>query len=272
MMRALWSAASGMIAQQTNVDTISNNIANVNTTGYRTEKTEFKSLLYQTLQAKTTTANGEQKPIPAQVGLGTRVASNTSDFSQGELAASDSRTAFAIQGDGFFGIEGLNGETYFTRNGDFHWTTDLSGGLRLATAEGYAVLDTNGNDIIIPSDLTASQIKVSDRGEIGYMDNDKNYISLNQTIGMWQFNNPSGLNKIAGTFFTETEASGNPLNESTTANLVTSTMHQGYLETSNVKVADEMVNLIIAQRAYELNSKAIQTADDMLGQANQLKR
>lgn len=102
MMRALWSAASGMIAQQTNVDTISNNIANVNTTGYKTEKTEFKSLLYQNLQARTTTANGENKPIPAQVGLGTRVASNTSMFTQGAMLASESDTAFAIDGEGFF--------------------------------------------------------------------------------------------------------------------------------------------------------------------------
>ena len=101
MMRALWSAASGMIAQQTNVDTISNNIANVNTTGYKTEKTEFKSLLYQNLQARTTTANGANKPIPAQVGLGTRVASNTSMFTQGAMLASESDTAFAIDGEGF---------------------------------------------------------------------------------------------------------------------------------------------------------------------------
>ena len=104
MMRALWSAASGMIAQQTNVDTISNNIANVNTTGYKTEKTEFKSLLYQNLQARTTTANGENKPIPAQVGLGTRVASNTSMFTQGAMLASESDTAFAIHGEAFFAV------------------------------------------------------------------------------------------------------------------------------------------------------------------------
>ena len=132
MMRALWSAASGMIAQQTNVDTISNNLSNVNTTGYRTEKTEFKSLLYQTLQTRTTTANGEEKPIPAQVGLGTRVASNTSDFTQGALLASDSETAFAIEGEGFFGVQGLNGETYYTRNGDFHWMTGTNG-MQLST-------------------------------------------------------------------------------------------------------------------------------------------
>ena len=97
MMRSLWTAASGMIAQQTNVDTIANNLSNVNTTGYKTEKTEFKSLLYQNLQARTTTANGENKPIPAQVGLGTRVAYNTSMFTQGPMLASESDTAFAIE-------------------------------------------------------------------------------------------------------------------------------------------------------------------------------
>lgn len=272
MMRALWSAASGMIAQQTNVDTISNNIANVNTTGFRTEKAEFKTLLYQTLQTKTTTANGEQKPIPAQVGLGTRVASITSDFSQGSLTASDSYTAFAIEGDGFFSVTGLNNEPYFTRNGDFHWALDGSGGMRLATSEGYAVRDVNGDPIIVSEDITASRVTVTTNGEIGYMDENNQLVMLGQTIGMWQFNNPAGLNNIAGTYFTESDASGGPLNENTTPNLVRSSMHQGYLESSNVQVADEMVNLIIAQRAYELNSKAIQTADTMMEQANNLKR
>ena len=139
MMRALWSAASGMIAQQTNVDTISNNIANVNTTGYKTEKTEFKSLLYQNLQARTTTANGENKPIPAQVGLGTRVASNTSMFTQGAMLASESDTAFAIDGEGFFAVRGADGNTYYTRNGNFTWSIG-NDGVILTNSDGYPVL------------------------------------------------------------------------------------------------------------------------------------
>ncbi|MDD6038576.1 MAG: flagellar hook-basal body protein [bacterium] len=271
MMRALWSAASGMIAQQTNVDTISNNLANVNTTGYRSEKTEFKSLLYQTLQTRTTTANGENKPISAQVGLGTRVASNTSSFKAGSLLASESNTAFAIEGDGFFAVRGLDGETYYTRNGDFHWTLG-NNGLTLATSEGYSVLDTEGNPIELGDAVEANSVTMSAFGEAGYKLPDGTYIGLGQTIGTYQFNNPAGLEKIAGTYFTPTEASGDPLNEADNENLVKSKLCQNYLEGSNVQVADEMVNLIVAQRAYELNSKAIQAADDMLGQANQLRR
>ncbi|MBR4183225.1 MAG: flagellar hook-basal body protein [Lachnospiraceae bacterium] len=270
MMRALWSAASGMLAQQTNVDTISNNIANVNTVGFRSDKAEFKSLLYQNLQAKTTTANGEQKPIAAQVGLGTRVASITSSFSQGELTASDSNTAFAIEGDGMFSVRGLDNEMYFTRNGDFCWALGQNG-LQLSSSEGYAVLDTTGNPIVLPEGVDANNVMVSSHGEIGYRDAEGNYNDLNMTIGTWQFNNPAGLKNISGTYFTETDASGEPLNEWTNPQLKRSSVHQGYLESSNVNVADEMVNMIIAQRAYELNSKAIQTADAMLGTANQLK-
>ena len=119
MMRALYTAATGMIAEQTNVDTISNNLANVNTTGYKTTRTEFKSLLYQNIQARTTTANGENKPVGAQVGLGTRVAATTSMYTQGALNASESDTDFAIEGNGFFAIRDIDGETYYTRNGNF---------------------------------------------------------------------------------------------------------------------------------------------------------
>ena len=119
MMRALYTAATGMLAEQTNVDTIANNLSNVNTTGYKTERTEFKSLLYQTIQTRTTSANGDQKPVGAQVGLGTRVAATTSMFTQGALLDSESKTDFAIQGNGFFAVRGEDGNTYYTRNGNF---------------------------------------------------------------------------------------------------------------------------------------------------------
>ena len=121
MMRALYTAATGMLAQQTNVDNISNNLSNVNTVGFKQEKAEFKSLLYQTIQTKTTSANGEQKPIPAQVGLGTRVAAVTSVYTQGTLQASENDTDFAIVGDGFFAVRCADGETRYTRAGDFVW-------------------------------------------------------------------------------------------------------------------------------------------------------
>lgn len=272
MMRSLWSAASGMISQQTAVDTIANNLANVNTTGYKNEKAEFKSLLYQTLQTRTTTANGEQKPISAQVGLGTRIAAITSNFTQGPHLESESDTALAINGNGFFSVRGADGNTYYTRNGDFKLSVGDDGNLTLVTSNGFPVLDSNGNPIQFPGGVSATQLMVTSEGAFGYVDGQNNFVDLNQTIGLFQFNNPAGLEKIANSLLNVTDASGQPLNEANTPNLVLSSVRQGYLEGSNVQVADEMVNLIVAQRAYEMNSKAIQAADDMLGQANQLKR
>jgi flagellar basal-body rod protein FlgG len=189
------------------------------------------------------------------------------------MVASESNTAFAIEGDGFFGVQGVDGEISYTRNGDFSWTHGTDG-LTLATSEGYYVLDQQGNTIVIPDNVDANTISISSSGEVGYKTEDGNFVSLNQTIGLWQFNNPAGLEKVSGTYFNETVASGNAINENNAdgVNLIKSSLKQGYLESSNVQVADEMVNLIVAQRAYELNSKAIQASDDMLSQANQLKR
>ena len=271
MVRSLYTAATGMRAQQSNVDNISNNLSNVNTVGYKAQKTEFKSLLYQTIQTRTTTANGEQKPISAQGGLGTRVASNTSIFTQGPLTASESMSDFAIDGGGFFAVRGADGQTYYTRNGSFNWAIGVNG-LTLTNSDGYPVLDTNGNPIVLPQGITSGAATVTERGEVGYMNADGAFVSLNQTMGVFQFNNPGGLEKQAGTVFAVTDASGPALNEATVAGLIPSKVVQGYLEGSNVQVADEMVNLIVAQRAYQLNSKAITTSDEMLEQANNLRR
>lgn len=271
MVRSLYTAATGMRAQQSNVDNISNNLSNVNTVGYKTQKTEFKSLLYQTIQTRTTTANGAQKPISAQVGLGTRVASNTSIFTQGALNATESTSDFAIDGNGFFAVRGADGETYYTRNGSFNWAVGVNG-LTLTNADGYPVLDTNGNPIVMPAGVTSGNATVTERGEVGYTTTEGQFVSLNQMMGIFQFNNPGGLEKQAGTLFAVSEASGPALNEATVAGLIPSKIVQGYLEGSNVQVADEMVNLIVAQRAYQLNSKAITTSDEMLEQANNLRR
>lgn len=271
MMRALYTAATGMLAQQTNLDNISNNLANVDTVGYKQEKTEFKSLLYQNIQTRTTSANGEQKPISAQVGLGTRVASNTSVFTQGSMLASEKSTDFAIVGDGFFAVRGADGETYYTRAGNFTWSIGANG-ITLANPDGYPVLDTAGNPIVLPEGVTAESVQVSESGEFGYRTGDGQYVNMNQTFGLFQFNNPAGLEKVGDNLLEVTEASGNALNENTTQGLIRSKVRQKYLEGSNVQVADEMVNMIIAQRAYQLNSKAITTSDEMLEQANNLKR
>ncbi len=272
MVRSLYTAATGMIAQQQNVDNISNNLANVNTVGYKQQKTEFKSLLYQTVQTRTTTANGEQKPISAQVGLGTRVASNTSVYTQGVMIASESNTDFAIVGDGFFAVRGADGETYYTRAGNFIWAMGANGQVTLSTAEGYPVLGTNGNPISLPAGVNAGMVEITSNGQFGYRTQNGAFVDLNQGFALYQFNNPGGLEKIGTNLLAESDASGAPLNEATGQGLVRSQVRQNYLEGSNVQVADEMVNMIIAQRAYQLNSKAITTSDEMLEQANNLKR
>ncbi len=271
MVRSLWTAATGMIAQQTNVDTIANNLANVNSTGYKAEVAEFKSLLYQTMQTKTTTANGANKPISAQVGLGVRNSAITSIFKQGSMLASESDTAFAIQGEGFFALRGQDGETYYTRNGNFLFTT-AQNGMMLANADGLPVLDTKGQPILLGTQYVASKIEVNADGQLTYPDAQNNPQPIGIQIGLYQFTNPSGLEKVDSTMYKASAASGAAINEATNNNVQKSEVLQGYLEGSSVQVADEMVNLIVAQRAYEMNSKAITTTDEMMQQANQLKR
>lgn len=270
MVRSLWTAATGMFAQQINVDTIAHNLSNVNTTGYKTDVAEFQSLLYQTLQTRTTSANGEQKPGSAQVGLGVRNSAISSIFRQGEMRESSSTTAFAIQGEGFFSIRGADGGTYYTRNGNFFISTG-NDGMTLCTAEGYPVLDSEGRQIVFPADTVANQLTITDDGGFYYPDATGNPRPLGMTIGVYQFNNPVGLFKNDGGYYEVTPASGEAMNEATNNNLDRSRVVKGWLEASNVNVADEMVNLIIAQRAYEMNSKAITTTDQMMQTANQLK-
>ena len=273
MVRALWSAASGMIAQQNNVDTIANNLANVNTVGYKTEQNEFKSLLYQEIQTKTTSANGMAKPVSAQVGLGVRNAAITSQFTQGAFTASESTTSFAISGDGFFQLQGAGGEKYYTRNGDFHFAIGQGGVLTLTNSEGMPVCNTAGAPITIPDGYVASKVEVDASGQLTYPDENNNQQPIpGSQMGLYQFQNASGLEKRGDTLYEVTAASGPAMNEATNAQLKKSEVRQGYLEASNVQVADEMVNLIVAQRAYELNSKAITTADSMMQTANELKR
>lgn len=270
MVRSLWTAATGMIAQQTNVDTIANNLANVNTTGYKTQTNEFKSLLYQNIQTKTTTANGEQKPSTAQVGLGVRNASITSNFKTGNMIASTSDTAFALAGKGFFAVRGLDGESYYTKNGDLQFTLGNNGNM-LSTKDGLPVLDTEGNPILLDEKYILSSVTVSKDGDVCYPDEQNNAQPIGIKIGVYQFNNPNGLEKQDSNLFKVTAASGQPINEENNPNVEKTKVIQGYLEGSNVQVVDEMVNMIVAQRAYELNSKAITASDEMMQQANNLR-
>lgn len=260
-----------MIAQQTNIDTIANNLSNVNTHGYKTQVNEFKTLLYQTLQTKTTTANGARKPTSAQVGLGTRNSAISSIFREGNLIASESDTSFAIDGKGFFAVRGADGNTYYTRNGNLKFTLATNGNM-LATSDGLPVLDTNGQPIILNDTYILSRVTVTKDGDLCYPDANNNPQPIGRRIGVFQFNNPNGLDRMEDSLYGQTAASGQPINEATNPNVERSEIIQGYLEGSNVQVVDEMVNMIVAQRAYELNSKAIMASDEMLQQANNLRR
>ena len=272
MVRSLWSAATGMNAQQTNVDAIANNLANVNSAGYKGQVAQFKSLLYQNLRSVTTTANGDPKPTTSQVGLGVRLSSINSIFTQGSLLDSQSDTAFAIEGDGFFAVRGDDGTTYYTRNGDFTWALGGNGGMMLTNSDGLPVMDSRGRAISLPRTYIASNLSMTEDGQICYPDDQNNPQPIGVQIGTFQFSNPGGLSRIGSTLFAATDASGRAINEDTNANVRKSRIIQGYLEGSNVQVANEMVNLIVAQRAYEMNSKAITTSDSMMEVANNLKR
>lgn len=275
MLRSLWTGASGMIAQQTNVDTISNNLANVNTIGYKKETVEFRSLLYQKLQTETTDNNGDPKPVIGQVGSGVRTGAITSRFTQGNMSQTNNPFDLAIDGEGFFTLQMPNGETAYTRNGSLLFAI-ASDGLALTNSEGYPLLDTNGSAIVLPATTDVSKLSVDVDGKVfeerPNPENPKktDYVELAQ-LGIVQFNNPSGLEKISGSLYQVTPASGEPRMEVEDTVLKRSSIRSGYLEASNVQTVDEIVNLIVAQRAYEMNSKVITASDQMLQQANNLR-
>jgi flagellar basal-body rod protein FlgG len=271
MIRSLWTAASGMQTQQTNVDTISNNLANINTTGFKKESAQFKSLLYQTIQEKSTDSNGDAKPVGIQVGLGVRNSAILSQYTQGTMLETNNDFDFAIQGNGFFQVQTTDGSVGYTRNGSFGLSIGING-TTLATADGLAVLDTKGAPIVIDPKYDTSLVGFDETGNLTYPDATGNPQPMGIQIGLAQFNNPAGLEKMSGSILKETAASGAPRFETTDANLKDSKIKQGYLEGSNVQAVTEMVDLIVAQRAYEMNSKAITAADEMLQQANNLRR
>lgn len=270
MMRSLWTAASGMTTQQVNVDTISNNLANINTTGYKKESAEFKSLLYQTIQEQSYDNNGDPKPSGIQVGLGVRNSAITSQYTQGTLQETGNDFDLAIDGKGFFMVQTQDGGIAYTRNGSFGLANGTAG-VTIANSDGNPVLDSMGNPMIIDDIYNPSEISINEQGELCYPDESNVAVPIGIQIGIAQFNNPSGLQKMSNSMLKETEASGTARLESVDMALEKSKLKQGYLEGSNVQAVDEIVNLIVAQRAYEMNSKVITAADEMLQQANNLR-
>ena len=271
MVRALWTGASGMNAQQVSLDNIANNLANVNTTGYKKQTTEFSSLLYQKLQRKQTDNNGDPKPVLAQVGTGVRVTALTSIFTQGIMQETGNDYDFCIEGDGFFRIQMPGGDECYTRNGSFQMAIE-GDGVTLATAEGYPVLDTEGQIIHFGNEYNLNNLVTDSYGRFTYYEEDTGEtLDLGIRIGLAQFNNPSGLNKLSDSYYLESENSGNVRYEVADTALRESKIHAKYLEGSNVQTVDEIVNLITTQRAYEMNSKIITAADEMMQQANNLR-
>lgn len=271
MMRALWTGASGMISQQNNLDTISNNFANVNTAGFKKEQVQFSSLLYQKIQTKTTDSEGNPKPVIAQVGSGVRTTGIVSIFTQGTLQESSNDWDLAVEGAGMFMVQDASGETAYTRNGAFRLAVG-NDGITLANTDGYPVLDINGQKIVFPNTIDVSKVEVDEYGNLMYPDDKGVLRPAGVKIGLTQFNNPAGLEKSGGSLYYATAASGEPRVEAQDAAVSMSKIRSGYLEGSNVDTANEIVNLIVAQRAYEMNSKTITAADEMLQQANNLRR
>jgi len=261
-----------MTSQQMNVDTISNNLANVNTYGYKKERLEFKTLLYDTIKrAELDQANQTGRPVNLQLGLGVRPVATARIFTAGNWERTDVSQDFAIAGDGFFVVQRGEDDVKYTRDGSFKLSA-MDEGLMLVTSEGFPVLSLDGDFIIIPYEVSFADVSVDSAGRFGYNDTEGQFQDLGMQFAIVQFSNVQGLEAVGSNLFAVTSASGQPLYEADGDVNRVSVIQQGVLESSNVQVAEEMVKLIIAQRAYDLNSKAIVTSDEMLQTANNLKR
>jgi flagellar basal-body rod protein FlgG len=263
MIRALYSAASGMTAQQLNVDNIANNLANASTVGYKSRRAQFQDLMYQTLVQPGSQA-GQSTVIPAglQLGLGTRTSSNEIIFQQGEFSNTGNPLDLVIQGRGFFQVKQANGETGYTRAGNFQ--LDATG----------SIVDSSGNQlqpqITIPA--AAQSVNIATDGTVSYVLPGQTAAQTAGQITLANFQNPAGLNAIGQSVYLPTDASGAPIVAPPGGTDGLGTLLQGYVEQSNVSVVDEFVNLITSQRAYEANSKVIKAADDMYQQVNNLSK
>jgi flagellar basal-body rod protein FlgG len=259
MLRALYSAAAGMESQQMNLDVISNNLANVNTTGFKESKLEFQDLLYQTTRAAgSQQGGGNELPGSLQIGQGSIPIATERIFTQGDLSQTGGNLDIAIQGQGFFQVQMPDGSLAYTRDGSFK--TNAQG--QIVTSDGYPV---QGGFEPVPTGTT--NITISASGAVTYSTPSG---STSSQIQLANFNNPGGLQAVGHNLFTETQASGTALLGEPTQNGL-GELQQGYLELSNVSVVQEMVNLILAQRAYEVNSKAVQAADQMMQDSNNLQ-
>jgi flagellar basal-body rod protein FlgG len=261
MLRALYSAASGMNAQQLNVDNTANNLANANSTGYKMRRAQFQDLLYQSMVQPGASAGAQTVvPVGLQLGLGTRAAGNEIVFTQGDFSQTDNPLDLTIQGKGFFQILQPSGTTAYTRAGSFQLNPSGS------------IVDANGNplqpQITIPP--AALSITVASDGTVTYTLPGQTAAQTAGQIQLANFQNPAGLNSIGQNLYLPTDASGDAVLGAPGGAEGVGTLLQGYTEQSNVSIVEEFINLIAAQRAYEANSKVVKAADEMYQQVNNL--
>ena len=260
MLRSLWTAASGMSAQKLNMDIIANNLSNVNTSGFKKSRADFEDLLYQNLKSPgAETSSGGEIPTGIQVGMGTKPVSVQKIFTQGDYEQTGSEYDMAIEGKGFFKILS-NGDEVYTRSGSFK-----------LDSEGYMVT-SNGDrlqpEIAIPTNT--STLTIDSGGNVVGLASDGETVTVSGQLTLYNFTNPAGLLSVGGNKYRTTGASGDPVEGNPGVDGL-GTLSQGYLEMSNVDVVEEMVNMIASQRAYEVASKSIKAADDMLQIANNIR-
>ncbi len=262
MIRALYTAASGMSAQQANLDTVANNLANSATTGFRQRRLQFQDMIYQNLITPGTAQSTSTVAAGLQIGLGTKTAASEVIMTQGDFNQTSNPMDLAIQGSGFFQVTRPDGTIAYTRDGSFHMNNQGT----LVTANGELLTP----NVTIPSNATA--VTISQYGVVSATIPGQNLPAQVGTIQLATFANPGGLSSIGGNLFQPTGSSGNAITDVPGGNSGMGTLQQGYLENSNVDVVAEFVQMILAQRAYESNSKVAKTADDMYSQVNSLIR
>ncbi len=262
MLRALYSAATGMEALQINIDNIAHNIANVNTTGFKQRRTQFQDLLYQNLIAPGSNASSSTEvPTGLQIGLGTQAVSNEIIFTQGDFVTTGNQLDVVISGRGFFQVRMPDGQIAFTRAGAFHLNRERN----LVTASG----DPVEPQIAIPQE--GAQVSIAQDGTVSVSLPGQSNAQQVGRIEIASFANPAGLDSIGKNLFLPTAASGDPVTGSPSENGL-GRLNQGFLEQSNVNIVEEMINLIVSQRAYESSSRVVRSADEMYEQVNNLTR
>jgi flagellar basal-body rod protein FlgG len=261
MIRALYSAGSGMNAQQMSIDNIANNLANANTAGFKARRTQFQDLLYQSF-LQPGAAAGSQTTVPSglQLGLGTRPAANSIIFTQGNFQETDNPLDMVIQGKGFFQIKQPDGTVAYTRAGNFQ--LDRNG--TVVTGNG----DPLEPQITIPSQAQA--VTIASDGTVSYSQPGQTASQVAGQIQLANFTNPGGLNSVGNGLFLPTDASGDPTVGNPGGQEGVGTLQQGYVEASNVSVVEEFINMITSQRAFEANSKVVKAADEMYQQVNNI--